>query len=66
MRPWRDCNTLGRCMIVCSIINVLIAVKLALVPNYLCFFSLFMAMYCGLITYNKKYTANTCNHNNEG
>lgn len=65
MRPWRDCNTLGKCMIVCSVINIFAAVKLALVPNYLCFFSLFMAAYCGLFTYTAKCTINRCNHNNE-
>ncbi len=56
MRPWRDCSTMGRFMIICSIINVIVAVQLALASSYLAIFSAFMATYCWLMTYSKKCT----------
>ena len=56
MRPWRDCTILGKCMIVCSIVNVIISIQLALIPSYQAIFSALMAAYCGLMTYSKKCT----------
>ena len=58
MRPWNDCNTLGKCMIICSIINVIVAIKLAMLPSYFSIFSVIMASYCGVMTYSKKCTKN--------
>lgn len=56
MRPWRDCNTLGKFMIICSIINVIVAIQLATIPSYFSIFSIIMGAYCGMITYSKKCT----------
>lgn len=56
MRSWKDCNTLGKCMIICSVINVIVAIQLATIPSYFSIFSIIMGAYCGMMTYSKKCT----------
>jgi len=55
MRPWASLNTKGRLLLVCCVVNVGIAVVFALDSQVYWLFSIFMAMFCGLSTYNSIY-----------
>jgi hypothetical protein len=55
MRPWTSLNTKGRMLLVCCILNVLASVSFALSSDVYWIFSISMAMFCGLSTYNSRY-----------
>jgi hypothetical protein len=54
LRPWRNVNALGKVCIIFCVINMFLAIKLALIPSYLCLFQFFLAATCGLGTYSNK------------
>lgn len=54
MRAWVNLNLRGRLLLVCSIINIWISIVLALDSNSYWIFSIFMAMFCGLATYDPR------------
>ena len=56
MRPWRDLNLLGRLLLICCIINVWVAIVLAVNGSLMCIFSGIMGAFCGLSTYLPRYS----------
>lgn len=56
MRPWTSLNNRGRLLLVCCYINIGISVVFALDSNYYWVFSIFLAMFCGLATYDPRYS----------
>ena len=55
MVPWRYLNLGGKLLIIACLINICCMVVFVQAHSYMCIFSGFMAMFCGLSTYNKKY-----------
>lgn len=55
MIPWRYLNTQGRLLLCCCVINIIVSVTLARDGSWFCLFTVTWAMFCGLLTYNKKY-----------
>ena len=55
MRAWAELNKRGRILFCCSILNVLVAFALVFRTDLGCIFSLTMAMFCGLATFDPRY-----------
>ena len=56
MSSWRNLNTTGRLLVVCCIVNLAVAVGLALKGNSIsAIFSTCIAAFCGLSTYSERY-----------
>ena len=55
MRPWSKLNHEGRFLLICCIVNILVSLVSVLGGNYAWIFSILIAMFCGLSTYNSKY-----------
>lgn len=55
INKWSNLNTSGRVLFVACVINLWVAITLAWAGNTMCLFSAFMAAFCGLCSYNKKY-----------
>lgn len=65
MVGWRHLNTNGRLFVVCCIINIWVAFTLAYSGHWTSLFPAWMAMICGLSTYNKRYHIKTADDINE-
>ena len=55
MVPWRYLNVHGKCLIVACLLNMWIAVVLAMDGHWSSVFSVVVAAFCGLLTYRKRY-----------
>jgi hypothetical protein len=55
IRPWRVLNNGGRILAVACVINMWIAILLAHRGEWSSIFSVVMAAFCGMMTYNKRY-----------
>ena len=66
MAPWRNLNTRGKCLAIACLINVWVAVIIALDGQWSSIFSIFVGALCGILTYNKKYQHQDAKDINEG
>lgn len=55
MKPWRTLNQKGKFLVVCCVINMIVAVTLARAGDWTCLFSVSVAAFCGVSTYSKRY-----------
>lgn len=56
MKSWADLNFTGRLLFICAIINILVTVVFIFDSNGAAIFSILMAMFCGMSTYNSRYS----------
>ena len=66
MVPWRNLNTHGRCLVVACLFNTWVAVVLAMDGQWSSVFSIFVAAFCGMLTFRKKYQHQDAKDINEG
>tara|TARA_B100000212_G_scaffold341984_1_gene326983 strand:- start:13698 stop:13901 length:204 start_codon:yes stop_codon:yes gene_type:complete len=66
IRPWKECNSYGKLLIFCCIINCILAVELAVSGHWLGVFSITSAAFCGIGTYSKKCTKVSVTNDNDG
>lgn len=55
MRSWSKLNDKGRLLLICCVVNTWVSLVFVLDGNVVCIFSILIAMFCGLSTYNSKY-----------
>ena len=55
MLPWSDLNFNGKCLVLCAVLNIILAVTIARSGSYVALIPALTAMVCGLATYCKKY-----------
>lgn len=58
MRPWKLCNSRGKLLICCCILNCILAADLALGGHWLSILCISSAAFCALGTYSAKCCAN--------
>lgn len=56
MRPWRELNNGGRLLAVCVFINMYVSIIYVTQGSYVAIFPAIVAAFCGISTYNTKYT----------
>lgn len=66
MAPWRNLNIQGRCLVVACLLNAWVAVVLAIAGQWSSIFSIFVAAFCGMLTYKKRYRHQDARDINEG
>jgi hypothetical protein len=66
IRPWVHLNTRGRVLAIACVTNIWCAVYLAYEGEWMCLFSAFMAAFCGIMTYSRKYQHQDAKDINEG
>ena len=66
MKPWRVLNTKGKALVIACCFNVYVAVVLAMDGQWSSIFSIFIAMICGLCTYDKRNQHQDAKDINEG
>ena len=54
MAPWRTLNSRGKLLAFCCIINLVIALLLAMDGSYMGIFSIIMAAFCGMATFSPR------------
>ena len=64
--PWSNLNSKGKMLVIGCIINVIVAVILARGGSYMAVFSIIMAAWCGLWTYNSHYQHKDAKDINDG
>ena len=56
MRPWKDCTTYGRVLIILCLINVFFSIQLLTEYSSGAIFNMVCAAFCGLATYSRRAT----------
>ena len=65
MLPWRELNTKGRMLVIACCLNMYAAVVMAMEGSWWSVFSVCMAMFCGMMTYNTRYRIITAQEMNK-
>ena len=55
MKPWCVLNIKGKVLVVACCLNMFVAVVLAMDGKWSCIFSVIVAMFCGVCTYDEQY-----------
>ena len=55
MAPWRRLNFNGKVLAISCLVNLTIAIILALGGSAMAIFSMIIAAYCGMVTYHPRY-----------
>tara|TARA_B100001093_G_C26782635_1_gene995301 strand:- start:521 stop:742 length:222 start_codon:yes stop_codon:yes gene_type:complete len=52
--PWNGLNARGKILATCCLINLMVAIYVAVSGSYMSLFSIAVAMFCGMSTYSPR------------